>query len=124
MSEVFDDSQWPIVFIRLPEKIDDITWEQGMVEIAARLARKESMVFITLSGGVPTPKQRKDISDFFARHEVEMRRYLKGWGVVIASAAMRGVLTAITWLRPPPFDQKAFSTTEEAIAWAKQRLKG
>ncbi len=43
------------------------------------------------------------------------------FALVSQSPIIRGVLTAINWLRPPPFETAAFASLEEATQWAEQR---
>jgi len=43
------------------------------------------------------------------------------FALVSQSPIIRGVLTAINWLRPPPFETAAFASFEEATQWAQQR---
>jgi hypothetical protein len=42
---------------------------------------------------------------------------------VLASPLVRGAVTAIFWLRPPPFATKTFERASEAFAYGKLSLE-
>lgn len=41
--------------------------------------------------------------------------------VVTGSALIRGVVTAINWIRPPPFDIRCHENLEAAAAWVRSK---
>ena len=52
-----------------------------------------------------------------------IRRCVHALGVVVPSPTVRGVLTAIFWIEPPPVPHKIFGTTGEATTWARARAR-
>jgi hypothetical protein len=49
--------------------------------------------------------------------------YLLGCAMVLTSSLMRGVLTALKWLSPPPIPVETFGTREAAETWARAQLQ-
>lgn len=45
------------------------------------------------------------------------------FALVSPSPIIRGVLTAINWVRPPPFETAAFATLEDARRWGEAAQK-
>ena len=43
------------------------------------------------------------------------------FALVSTSTLVRGVATAINWIRPPPYEASALATFDEAVAWIAQR---
>lgn len=55
----------------------------------------------------------------FEAHDVENNR---GSALVVPNAFLRGVVTAVFWIRQPKFPHRAFTAIDDARAWAKGRL--
>jgi len=64
----------------------------------------------------------------FARHledfESFERRWNRGSALVVPNALVRGVVTAIFWLKKPVYPCELFAEPREARAWARARLQG
>lgn len=71
----------------------------------------------------PTAKQRRMQSDWNTEHEELMRQTLVGFTFVVSSTVMRGIITAIMWIKPLPMPSAVFTDLEEALQWAFERLK-
>lgn len=69
------------------------------------------------------PTQRKLFADHLKRFETHDVQYNQGSAIVVPSAMLRGVMTAVFWMSPPKFPNRAFATRKEAIAWAQERLR-
>lgn len=68
-----------------------------------------------------TAKQRKTMSDHLARFEPHDLAHNRGSAIVVPNAFLRGIVTAVFWLRPPRFPHESFATREAALAWASSR---
>jgi hypothetical protein len=68
-----------------------------------------------------TAKQRKMMSDHLARFEPHDLAYNRGSAIVVPNAFLRGIVTAVFWLRPPRFPHESFATRDEAIRWASAK---
>lgn len=66
--------------------------------------------------------QRKKQAEWIERHTEQLRKYSLGTAFIINSPLVRGVLTAILWVRPLPTQHTVVSTMEEAEAWVQQQL--
>jgi hypothetical protein len=71
----------------------------------------------------PTPKQRALAAEQQKRDTDVIRKYLRGVALVVSNPVIAGVVTAINWIAPVPYPQKAFSTVTDAEAWAASRLQ-
>lgn len=68
---------------------------------------------------MPTALQRRQIVDVL---QSSGRLHLvRGHALVSNAAIGRGVLTAVTWVVRPPFEEKVFSNPDDAMAWMKER---
>lgn len=66
---------------------------------------------------------RKRVAEWLTLHREELRRYHVALAFVSGSALIRGVLTAIYWLHPPPYPYKMFGALDEAKAWALEMVR-
>jgi hypothetical protein len=120
-----DDSRWPLVVIRWPEaKITDADVDAFLATSRGHLARKER--FVSLHDGVRATgldgKQRKVMADHVTAHRDALARWHVAAAIVVASPVLRGVITAVNWLAPPPFPQQTFATLEEGERWLREML--
>ena len=70
-----------------------------------------------------TPTQRKMLTDDMAAPEhAAVQARCVGVAMVFDSAFLRGILTAIFWVRKPPYPTQVFRTVAEAKTWAKALL--
>lgn len=70
-----------------------------------------------------TAKQRRMFAEHLARFEPHDVQYNQGSGLVVPNTFLRGVVTAIFWLKPPRFPNQTFPTRAEAFTWAEARLR-
>lgn len=61
-------------------------------------------------------KQRKFVADYFESEEARLTK-CHCVGVASGSKLMRGIVTAIDWVKPPPFERKVFKTIAETENW-------
>lgn len=115
-----DESRWPLVVIRWPSgSVTDDDVEEFLRLSKTHLLRGQR--FASLHDGVRASgldsKQRRRMSE----HVNDSRRLLERWHVAAAivspSALVRGIVTAVNWVSPPPFPQRQFATRAEAEAW-------
>lgn len=121
MAEIhIDESRWPLVVIEWPAgTITDADIEDFLRRSTAQLARGER--FGSLHDGVRASgldsKQRKRMSEHVNLSRALLRRWHVAAAIVADSAMVRGMITAINWVSPPPFPQKQFATRAEAESW-------
>ena len=62
-----------------------------------------------------TPRQRAMLTESMERHD--NAALCKGTAMVFESRLLRGILTAVFWLRKPAYPTRVFTTTAEAWDW-------
>lgn len=67
-------------------------------------------------------RERKVFADHLARFEPHDVKWNQGSAIVAASPMLRGVVTAVFWLRAPKFPNQVFANREDATRWALERL--
>ena len=60
---------------------------------------------------------RKKAADFMSVERGRSERLCKGAVQVAQSALVRGAITAIQWVTPPPYPHAVVASWPEAIAW-------
>ncbi|MCH2110585.1 MAG: hypothetical protein MK135_14780, partial [Polyangiaceae bacterium] len=93
--------------------------------LAEKLAlRVPHVVIVDASRGqMMRGTHRRILADWNRRHAEELQKYRRGVALVSRSAALRGMLTAVYWLFPPPYPHKMTNTLREAIDWARTQLE-
>jgi hypothetical protein len=66
--------------------------------------------------------QRKMFADHLKRFEAHDVAHNQGSAIVVPSAVLRGIMTAVFWLSPPKFPNQAFASIDAAMLWARQKL--
>lgn len=67
-------------------------------------------------------KQRQAFGQHLKRFEEFNVRWNVGSALIVPSAWLRGLVTAVFWISPPKFPNKLFWDPLEAEAWAKKQL--
>ncbi len=115
-----DESRWPLVVIRWPRgPVTDADVEALIALSLGHLARRER--FASLHDGVRATgldgRQRRRMADHVNAYRKPLGEWHVAAAIVVDSAIVRGIVTAINWLSPPPFPQRQFATRAEAEAW-------
>jgi hypothetical protein len=66
--------------------------------------------------------QRKAFAEHLKRFEPHNVRWNTGSALIVPSAWLRGIVTAVFWVSPPKFPNKLFSDPVEGLRWAQQQL--
>lgn len=120
-----DISSWPIVVTRprggvlQDHELTDYL-ERFRVEIGKRLGMYVSVLDLRESPTL-TPTQRRTISNGMDNDNASQRQCV-GAALIFESAIMRGVLTAILWIKQPKHEVKVFGDVEAAKAWGRECL--
>jgi hypothetical protein len=123
---VIDTSQFPVVVAWFGRVFSDADWERALTKIELLAAGRMNFVVLNVTRAdmaTPTAAQRKAVADFNTAYIAAGYETLLGWGTVIKSHVLRGVLTAITWITTFPYEQRALANLDEGLAWADQLLK-
>lgn len=70
-----------------------------------------------------TATQRRIFAEHLERFEPHDVAHNRGSAIVLPNALVRGIVTAIFWIRQPKFPHKAFNDAASASAWAKSQLE-
>lgn len=113
-----DDRFFPLVVNTIPEKLDVAHLPAFFAKTQAILERREPYITIsdvTRTRELPTAVVRRQLADWSTRYDAMMKQYAMGTAIVIESAMIRGGLTALFWLAPPPYPQQVVATLAEAV---------
>ncbi len=116
-----DSRDWPLLLWESPAQRTSDAASADALAYIEQLWRKtptatKSFMIIDLSlaqHGAP-PSQRKLAADFMGRNVGLQRQATVGGAIVVASTLMRGVITAVFWLRPPPVQSLIVASRTEA----------
>ncbi len=124
MPTVFDDSEFPLVRMRVYGASTDAEVEDRLASLETYLNRRTKMVLVFDSSGSQglSAAQRKMWGDWLAKQDPLVRRYCVGSALVVTSTFVRAVFTGVFWLWSPPFPYAFFSSPAEADAWARAQL--
>lgn len=113
-----DRSRYPLVVLHASAQYTQADWDvmmAGMIELIN--TGPFGLINDTRGGRMPDALQRRSIAQMYADHEAEVRRNFLASGIVGSSTIVKGVLTALNWLKPPPHPVKVFTSTGAAEAW-------
>jgi len=121
----FSDERMPIYRWTFPSEATDEELSSALrarEELATR-ARYHTVWIIDMSNIRKAPAtQRKAVAVHLKRFGEYGRRWNAGSALVVPSAWLRGLVTAVTWLSPPEFPYQVFSDPTEAERWARKQL--
>lgn len=123
---VVDKSRFPIVLVLFGRSYSDDEWAGSLTEVDELSRRGPKFVVLNVTRAdmeTPTARHRKAIADWNAVYVASGRTTILGWGTVIESHALRGVLTALTWVTKFPYAMTALPSLDKGIEWANQLLK-
>jgi hypothetical protein len=120
-----DAAAWPLVIVRIGEKLDVAaidTFVQGIDTVLERKAKFVTIIDTTALSRLPNAIERRRLIEQMNRRTFAEKAYNLGNAVVIVSAPARAVLTAVNWVRPPMTTQHLVSNFAEALEWCCGRL--
>jgi hypothetical protein len=120
-----DSTRAPIYSVTFPVRVSD---DELLAWCAVRETWAETAQFpvawvvdLSLLEEV-TAKQRRIFGDHLERFEPHDVAHNRGSALVVPNTFLRGVVTAIFWIKPPRFPNELFPTRALAVAWAEARL--
>jgi hypothetical protein len=110
-----------IVWVTPPEKSTDAAIEGVLAELREHQRGSEPYVllFDMSSAGILTPLQRKRVAAHMQETRENIRRMVRGLGIIAPSPIVRGVVVALFWVAPPPVPHRIFARRAEAVDWAE-----
>jgi hypothetical protein len=113
-----DDRHFPLVVNIIPERIhaEHLPAFFARSEAVLRLGRPYvTITDTTACQELPNAVVRKALADWSKQFEPLMKRYTVGSAIVITSPLIRGGLTALFWLAPPPYPLQIVATLTAAV---------
>jgi hypothetical protein len=119
-----DSSRYPLLTVHLGQ-YSGAEWNQMLVELIEIIERGPFGAIADLRAGqMPNAVQRRSFIDMYERHDRLTRAHFLALGAVGDSTVLRGVITALNWLRPAPHPVRVFSTLDAAEIWVLEQLPG
>ena len=121
---VFDERHDPLFYIAYPAPFADEDWKRLGERFDALLDRGTPFGWINdgRTPHLPTALQRDWIAAHQKRRAADYRRLVPGVAMVLTNPAVRGIMTAITWLHPLPFPVKTFEHVGDAETFLRGAL--
>jgi len=117
-----DATRWPVLVVqRLSETIEDAALLVALETSAQMIDERGGYYSLVLDNRLArnmSATQRKLIAADMLKHAERTRRLCLGTAFVFDSALMRGILTAVFWLRQPETQTRIFADIDEAVSWA------
>jgi hypothetical protein len=120
-----DQSRAPLYEMNFPKQatLEEVASLCGARERWAQRANYRVAWVVNLAGILEaTARQRTLFSEHLKRFEPHDVAYNQGSALFVPNAFVRGIVTAIFWMKPPLFPNECFSTIEEARTWAEEKL--
>jgi hypothetical protein len=112
--EFYDDC-WPLLLTVFPDRaMSDQEWREYLERLADHRNRHPRMILVTETTGVrhmPSAKQRSIIAEYDEKMDAGEAPTF----VVMHSKALRGVVTALSWLSRQSFEVEYFSDLKAAL---------
>jgi hypothetical protein len=121
-----EDKVWPFVISVMPPELSVEFFDRYFAKQLELLNRKERWVHLVdgrLVSKLPGAHVRSKIAEHTKKIEDLSSRYNIGTATVIPSPIVRGMLTAIHWIVPPPHPFSNVGTPEEGVQWLRGCLQ-
>jgi hypothetical protein len=125
-----DTTDWPIVLIDFPAKHERSSLVAMLAHLETLLREGEqegdrSFVITDLSRirSIPGADQRRYSAEWMQRTLELQKAATVGAANVAPSAVLRGIVTAVFWIRPPATPTAVVASREEAIARGVETLE-
>jgi hypothetical protein len=124
---IFDESAWPLIYIRYPSNgLNDEGLEVLLERMMSYLRRRQQFACLVDCRGMTmahTAHQRRRITGWFTEPELQrLAPHAIAIAVLFRSAVIRGALTAVNWIKPPPAPVKAFGSVADSAPWMRERF--
>ena len=121
---IFDDTAWPLLYVRFPSKpLSDEGFEYFIERYTAVVERRIPFATILDSRGLTTAitaHQRKRLTEWFDVTGDLAGEHHFGIAPLISNALIRGALKAVTWVKPIPVPIRPFGSIADAAPWIRE----
>jgi cobalamin biosynthesis protein CobD/CbiB len=129
MAYSFREDCAPVVYTRLfgaqnEEEFVEYHERLRIAMVETRSQGRRMVTILDLTEAAPlTARQRTLQSEWSRQTDALFREVSSGIVFVVASAVVRGVLTALFWIRPVPVPHAIVQDLDEAVRWAIARCR-
>ncbi len=121
-----DLKAWPLILVRPRPEVTDsqlIAALKAYDEILDKRQGPYAMVMDNRHAPALPAAQRKIIAEYNAAHGTRTRLRCRGTAFVMTSPFVRGLMTAVFWLKKPLAETIVFEELDDALRWARARLE-
>lgn len=115
-----DDRGWPRVRCVVADvEVSDEALLRS-VKVLGDIARRGERYTLLIDGRHARPlgaRQRKLLADAALPTAAAAARNCAGSAIVVSNAVLAGIVTALQWIKPSGYPERAFSSFEDAEAW-------
>jgi hypothetical protein len=117
----FDRTRYPFIVMRARGDYSAEDWAR-LLEQKSQAVLEGPFVLLndTRGGRMPTPIERKGIAEFYARHQLHVRKNFLATAVVGSSRIVAGIVTALIWLAGPAHPYRMFTDPAAAERWLQE----
>ena len=123
---VVNTEAFPFVRVVVETGFHDDDFEPMFLVFEALIERAERYALLIDAMGVqrwPGAKARARLGDWQSAHRSQLEQLNVCSAVAVPSALVRGALTAINWVAPPPAPQRACATVLEGVDYCLDGLE-
>lgn len=122
-----DESMWPVLLIR-PKPMEMSIEELEVAfryydRILERRRERYAVVFDNREVKHLSAAHRSRIARYNEENEERARVYCRGLAFTITSPIVRGMMTAILWIKRPPVETRTFEELDAALSWAGEQVR-
>lgn len=121
----FDDRHWPLVIVTFDGAAPRPVFDRYLERMESYLQRKERHFYLLdgREGAMLGSAERAVQGEWLKRHKPELQKYSAATALVLRSAAVRFVLTAIYLIQAPMVPTETFATVDDAYAWLRTQME-
>jgi hypothetical protein len=115
-----------VAFTYMDERVTEASFGRYLTALArdidqAAPSQRRGVLYDTPTPGSATAPRRRLLGEILDQRKEKLREITAGYVMVTPSTVVRGVLTAVFWLAPPPYENKVVATTNEGFRWLAER---
>ncbi len=117
-----DDRYFPLVVYALPARLDSEFVDDFTSKVDRLLRRGEPHVVVVdllRLRELPSPLVRRALGDWVNANRSMVKELALAAAVVVGSPILRGGLTALFWIAPPPHPMEVVATPREAVEFVR-----
>lgn len=117
-----------LVRLHFPPNLSEAAFDAGLKEFVSlcqwhrRRGSHFAIVADCTTADAPNARIRKLMSTTFQENDATLRKVVVCWAVVMNSGLVRGVITALSWVYPPPMPFATHESISGAEAWCLHEL--